>query len=287
LDRISEINIGFEIDQGENDQGTAIFKKYEMALDSIEESQLCRATNVHETYLLTLWEQFKKSISITSTNSRVTMDRFCTVPKIAMSSEFLRITREFNCNISEVGIGALVRSYHISWGEMVNRLNAVEAIRSMIAKRDHLKSPRIRLWSANLASLVDTNDVDNLSLQIINKRQSPLRVARQLAIDPDTSFFSAVVAMSVRRICQKLKPSPGEIALLTSGLLEYRSFRPSDLGRAISNAIMLNRGSPPTAVKVAVVRLTESYPMLGASGDSRQKWETLLDKAALEAFDRW
>jgi len=99
--------------------------------------------------------------------------------------------------------------------------------------------------------------------------------------------MSAVVATAVRRISQRFRVLAEDYEYLTTILLKYPCFRPRDLGRALSSAILISRGAPPDELRRSIEEVGQSHPALGPFPQNRVKWEFLLDERAVVVFEEW
>jgi hypothetical protein len=204
-----------------------------------------------------------------------------------MSPLFISALQREELTLTERGLIGLVHSYHQEWGDMLNRFGAVELIRSCLNKFPEEKSSRLISWRTNLRVLVDPNDVDHLSFEIVSTRITPQQAASRFSIAEDSAFMSAVVATAVRRISQRFRASAEDYEYLTTILIKYPYFRPRDLGRALSSAVLISRGAPPDKLRQSIEEVAQSHPALGPLQQNRSKWESLLDERAIAVFEGW
>ena len=237
--------------------------------------------------LMMLWRKVLSNEIQFGQLSALEINRLCSVPPIAMSQIFISAIHHEDLSLTERGIIGLVHSYHQEWGDMLNRFGAVDFIRSCLSKFPEEKSSRLISWRANLRVLVDPNDVDHLSFEIVSTRTTPQQSASRFSIADDSAFMSAVVATAVRRISQRFRASADDYEYLTKILLAYPYFRRRDLGRALSSAILLAKGTPSAELKRAVEEAAGSNPALGSFSDNRDKWNSLLDERAVAVYKGW
>lgn len=257
------------------------FPQFSAALGTTEERLRRETSRVAVPGAIAVWEAVMAERLPPSQLSSLVVDRLCAIPQVAMSHPFLTFIQSQNRRISEWGLVGLVRSYHQEWAELLNRFSVIEVIRSHLADDREPKSPRVRVWKVHLRSLVDANDVDNLSLEAVNGRLSPGHLVHRFGIDEDSAFMSAVVATGIRRVCQKHRPSADDIDFLAEGLLGYRWLRTRDLGGALSTVIRINHGRPPSKVRAAIGRLAAAHPALGPLPEHRERWLDLVGEAAV------
>jgi hypothetical protein len=237
--------------------------------------------------LMTLWRKVLSDEIQFRQLSGLEINRLCAIPPIAMSQLFILALQREELTLTERGLIGLVHSYHQEWGDMLNRFGAVEFIRSCLSKFPEEKSSRLISWRANLRFLVDPNDVDHLSFEIVSTRVAPQQAGSRFGIAEDSAFMSAVVATAVRRISQRFRPLAEDYEYLTKILLPYRYFRPRDLGRALSSAILISRGVPPEELRRAIEEVGQSHPALGPFPENRAEWESLMDERAVAIFEGW
>jgi hypothetical protein len=237
--------------------------------------------------LMTLWRKVLSNEIQFRQLSALEINRLCAVPAIAMSQNFIAALQREELALTERGLIGLVHSYHQEWGDMLNRFGAIEFIRSCLAKFPEEKSYRLISWRANLRVLVDPNDVDHLSFELVSTRITPQLAASRFSIAEDSAFMSAVVATAVRRISQRFRVLAEDYEYLTTILLKYPCFRPRDLGRALSSAILISRGAPPDELRRSIEEVGQSHPALGPFPQNRVKWESLLDERAVVVFEEW
>jgi hypothetical protein len=237
--------------------------------------------------LIMLWRKVLSDEIRFSQLSGLEINRLCAVPQIAMSQLFIFALQREEVTLTERGLIGLVHSYHQEWGDMLNRFGAVELIRTCLSKFPEEKSSRLISWRANLRVLVDPNDVDHLSFEMVSTRLAPQQAASRFSIAEDSAFMSAVVATAVRRISQRFRPLAEDYEYLAKILQAYQYFRPRDLGRALTSAILISRRAPPEELRRAINQLGQSNPALGPFQENRAKWQSLLDERAVAVFEGW
>lgn len=278
LDRLGRLYRRFEDQpQREEENAEQPFPRFLEVIGLAEERVRQEEVRLAAPAALAVWDAVLTGAQPAEHLSPLMIDRLCAIPRVAMSQPFLTFFRAENRQISEWGLIGLIRSYHQEWADLPNRLGLVELIRSRIPKGASPRSPRVRVWKANLRCLVDANDVDNLSLESISGRLTPAHLSHRFAIDEDSSFMSAVVATGIRRVCQKHRPTADDIDFLARGLLSYRFFRPTDLGRALANVLTAYRVNPPHKVRTAVERLAQSHSALKALPEHQAHWPAFID----------
>jgi hypothetical protein len=236
---------------------------------------------------MTLWRKVLSNEIEFGQLSALEINRLCSVPPIAMSQLFISALQREDTSLTERGLIGLVHSYHQEWGEMVNRFGAVELIRLCLNKFPEEKSSRLISWRASLRVLADPNDVDHLSFEIVSTRTTPQQAASRFSIAEDSAFMSAVVATAIRRISQRFRASAEDYEYLTTILLAYSYFRPRDLGRALSSAILFPKGIAPEELRRAVEKAAASNPALGSFSKNRAEWHSLLDERAVAVYEEW
>jgi|GEM_PF-3939283 len=237
--------------------------------------------------LITLWRKVLSNDIQFRQLSGLEINRLCAVPQIAMSQLFILALQREDLKLTERGLIGLVHSYHQEWGDMLNRFGAVELIRACLSKFPEEKSSRLISWRANLRVLVDPNDVDHLSFEMVSTRIAPQQAASRFSIAEDSAFMSAVVATAVRRISQRFRPLAEDYEYLAKILLAYQYFRPRDLGRALTSAILISRGAPPEELRRAIEEVGQSHPALGPFAENRAEWQSLLDERSVAVFEGW
>jgi hypothetical protein len=287
LRRLEELSRSLGGGIGNCDEPPPLFPLFEEAIKKFEASFGARRRPVKSREAEELWaSRFLDGIPKAHLTS-LDIDRLCDIPSISMSPAFIAHLQSRKMPLSRRATIAMVRSYHREWGELVNRFGVVEFLRGRFSEGEDEGSPRLRLWRGYLRFLVDPNDVDNLSLEAVNNRLSSAQLAVRFGIDDDSGFMSAVTSTAIRRICQRPRPSPDDLHYVVDGLLPYRWFRPRDLGRALSNLILMNSGRPPSVIHKAVQGIALAHPNLGPLPRNLVRWGETVDEEAIAAAQRW
>ncbi len=287
LRRLEELSRSLGGGTAHGDELPAPFTLFEDAIRKFEASfgggrRVVKSRESEELWASTLLDGLPKAEL-----SSLDIDRLCDIPSISMSPVFIAHLQTRKIPLSRRAIISMVRSYHREWGELINRFGVVEFLRGRFSAVEDEGSPRLRLWRGYVRFLVDLNDVDNLSLEAVNNRLSSTQLAVRFGIDDDSGFMSAVTSTAIRRICQRPRPSPDELQYVVDGLLPYRWFRPRDLGRALSNLILMNSGCPPSVILKAVQGIVIAHPNLGPLPVNRARWAETVDEEAIATAQRW
>lgn len=263
------------------------FRRSEEVISRLEGIVIPSRSSSVSSGLLKSWRLVASGEISLSDLSSLEVNRLCAVPSIAMSQLFISKLQQAGVLITERGILGLVHSYHQEWADLINRFGAVDCIKGCLARLPEERSSRLDIWRTNLRFLVDPNDVDHLSAEMVAIRLSPHHLSTRFSIAEDSAFMSAVASTSVRRLCQRFRASAEDYEYLTGTLLAYHYFRPRDLGRALASAILVHRGVPPQDFRRAVIEAGSSHPSLGSLPLHRPAWLALIGERALAALEQW